>query len=177
MSTSSTSMAKAPEVAPQKTPVVSGRPHSAYELMRSLTEELERTFNDFLGRRHWPFAGFTASGMSGVTWTPPIETEERNGTLYVRTELPGLSKDDVKVEVAEDVLTIEGERKHESEKKEGSYYRSERSYGYFSRSVALPEGAKADTAKATFKDGVLEIVIELPARKAPDARRVTIGDA
>lgn len=177
MSTSSTGMAKAPEVAPEQTPARTGRPHSAYELMRSLTEELDRSFNDFLGRRHWPFAGLAAPGASGVAWTPPIETEERNGTLYVRTELPGLSKNDVKVEVAEDVLTIEGERKQESEKKEGSYYRSERSYGYFSRSIALPEGAKADTAKATFKDGVLEIAIELPARKAPEARRVTIGDA
>jgi HSP20 family protein len=177
MSTSSTGMAKAPEAAPEKTPTRSGRPHSAYELMRSLTEEMDRTFNDFLSRRHWPFAGLTAPGASGVAWTPPIETEERNGTLYVRTELPGLSKNDVKVEMAEGVLTIEGERKQESEKKEGSYYRSERSYGYFSRSVALPEDAKADTAKATFKDGVLEIAIELPARKAPEARRVTIGDA
>jgi HSP20 family protein len=177
MSTSSTGMAKKPEAAPEKAPARSGRPHGPYELMRSLTEELDRTFNDFLGRRHWPFSGLMAPGTSGIAWTPAIETEERDGTLYVRAELPGLSKDDVKVDVAEDVLIIEGERKQESEKKEGSYYRSERSYGYFSRSIALPEGAKVDTAKATFKDGVLEIAIELPARKAPEARRLTIGDA
>jgi HSP20 family protein len=138
---------------------------------------VDRTFNEFIGHRRWPFAGVTAPGTSGGVWTPPIETEERDGRLYVRTELPGLSKGDVKIEVTEDVLTIEGERRQQSEKKEGSYYRSERSYGYFSRSIALPEGANADTAKATFKDGVLEIAIELPARKAPEARRVTIGDA
>jgi HSP20 family protein len=180
MSTSSFGVAKAPEAAPVKAPEKAqarSRPYSPYELMRSLTEDLDRTFNDFLSRRHWPFAGSAIPGTSSVAWTPAIETEERDGKLYVRTDLPGLSKDDVKVEVTEDVLTIEGERKQESEKKEGSYYRSERSYGYFSRSVALPEGAKVDAAKATFKDGVLEIAIELPARKAPEARRVTIGDA
>jgi HSP20 family protein len=180
MATSSPSgaVAKAPEAAPEKAAGSRpARPQSAYELMRSLTQDLDRTFNEFWGHRRWPFAGLTAPGTSTGVWTPPIETEERDGTLYVRTELPGLSKSDVKVEVTEDILTIEGERKQESDKKEGTYYRSERSYGYFSRSVALPEGAKVDAAKATFKDGVLEIAIELPARKAPEARRVTIGDA
>jgi HSP20 family protein len=177
-SSSAGAVAKAPETAPEKSPLIKPvRPQNAYDFMRSITQDLDRAFNDLLGHRRWPFAGFTAPGTSDVAWTPPIETQERDGTLYVRTELPGLSKDDVKVEVTEDVLTIEGERKQESEKKEGGYYRSERSYGYFTRSVALPEGAKGDTASATFKDGVLEIAIELPARKSPEARRVTIGDA
>jgi HSP20 family protein len=175
MATSSSAVAKAPEAAPEKAPARS-RPYGPYELMRSLTDDLDRTFNEFLGRRHWPFAGFMTPTTPGVAWTPPVETEERDGKLYVRTELPGLTKNDVKVEVTEDVLTIEGERKQQSEKKEGGYYRSERSYGYFSRSVALPEGAKADAATATFKDGVLEIAIELPARKTPEARRIAIGD-
>jgi HSP20 family protein len=175
VSTSSSAVAKAPEAAPEKAPVRS-RQYRPYELMRSLTEDLDRTFNELLGRRHWPFTGLVTPAATGVSWTPPIETEERDGKLYVRTELPGLTKNDVKVEVTEDVLTIEGERKQESEKKEGDYYRSERSYGYFSRSVALPEGAKVDAAKATFKDGVLEIAIELPARKTPEARRIAIGE-
>jgi len=165
-------------VAPEKTAATRPvRPQNAYESMRSLTQDLDRTFNEFFAHRRWPFTGLMAPGTPGGAWTPPIETEERDGKLYVRTELPGLSKDDVKVEVTEDMLTIEGERKQQSEKKEGGYYRSERSYGYFTRSVALPEGAKGDTASATFKDGVLEIAIELPARKSPEARRVTIGDA
>lgn len=177
-SSSSAAVAKAPEAASEKPAVArSARPHNAYELMRSITQDLDRTFNEFLGHRRWPFTGLMGPGTSAGVWTPPIETEERDGKLYVRTELPGLSKDDVKVEVTEDVLTIEGERKQESEKTEGGYYRSERSYGYFSRSVALPEGAKVDTIKAAFKDGILEIAIELPAQKAPEARRVAIGDA
>jgi HSP20 family protein len=177
MSSSSSGVAKVPEVTSGKLASKPARPQSAYDLMRSLTEDLDRTFNEFWGRRRWPFSGLVPAGTSGGAWAPPIETEEREGKLYVRTELPGLSKNDVTVDVTDDMLTIEGERKQESERKEGSYYRSERSYGYFSRSVALPEGTNADTAKATFKDGVLEIAIELPARKTPEARRVTIGDA
>lgn len=170
-------VAKAPEVTPERTAASRpARPQNAYELMRAFTQDLDRTVNDLLGHRRWPFTAFLAPGTSNGAWTPPIETEVRDGKLYVRTELPGLAKDDVTVEVTEDVLTIEGERKQESEKKEGNYYRSERSYGYFSRSVAMPEGVKAETAKATFKDGVLEIAIELPARKAPEARRVSIGE-
>jgi HSP20 family protein len=164
-------MAKAPE----RTPATRTRPQSAYDLMRSLTEDFDRTFGEFFGHRRWPFSGLMPAGTSG-TWAPPIETEEKEGKLYVRAELPGLSKEDVKVEVADDMLTIEGERKQESEKRERGYYRSERSYGYFSRSVALPEGANAETAKASFKDGMLEIAIDLPARKTPDRRRLTIGD-
>jgi HSP20 family protein len=177
MSTSLSAVAKAPEATSDKVALKPARPQSAYDLMRSLTEDLDRTFNEVFGRRRWPFSGLVPAGASSGAWTPPIETEERDGKLYVRTELPGLSKNDVKVEIADDVLTIEGERKQESEKKEGSYYRSERSYGYFSRGVTLPEGTKADTAKATFKDGVLEIALELPERKTPEARLVTIGDA
>jgi HSP20 family protein len=72
------------------------------------------------------------------------------------------------------MLTIEGERKHEEEKKSEGYYRSERSYGHFSRSIALPEGAKADTTKASFKDGVLEVTLEAPTPATPAARRVEI---
>jgi HSP20 family protein len=177
MSTSSAAVAKAPESSPKavaaKTP---GRPQSPYDLMRSLTDDLDRTFTEFWGRRRWPFSGLVSAGTSGASWAPPIEVEERDGQLYVRTELPGLTKDDVRVEVTENLLTIEGERKAESEKKDQGYYRSERSYGFFSRSVALPDGAKADTAKATFKDGVLSITIEVPTQAASEARRVAIED-
>jgi HSP20 family protein len=75
------------------------------------------------------------------------------------------------------VLTIEGERKHEEDKKTEGYYRSERAYGRFCRRIALPEGTKADTAKATFKDGVLEIALEMPVKQVPIPRVVEIEEA
>jgi HSP20 family protein len=170
-------VAKAPATTPEKkAPAVPARPHNPFDLMRSLTDEMDRAFSGFWNRHQWPFSGKFLTGTPEVSFTPPIEMEEREGRLYVRTDLPGLTKEDVKVEVAEDVLTIEGERKQESEKNEKDYYRSERSYGYFCRQIALPEGVNADTAKATFKDGVLEIAIDLPVRKAPETQRIAIGD-
>jgi HSP20 family protein len=170
-------VAKAPATTPEtKAPALPARPHNPFDVMRSLTDEMDRAFSGFWNRRQWPFTGRFLAGAPEVSFTPPIEMEEREGKLYVRTDLPGLTKEDVKVEVADDVLTIEGERKQESEKKEKDYYRSERSYGYFCRQVALPDGANANTAKATFKDGVLEVVIDLPARKATEAQRIAIGD-
>jgi HSP20 family molecular chaperone IbpA len=110
-------------------------------------------------------------------WSPDVEIEERDGTMIVRADPPGLTKNDVKVDVSEETLTIEGERKRVEEKKGEGYYRSERSYGRFHRSIALPEGAKPETAKASFANGVLEVTVEVPARKAPAARRLTIEEA
>ena len=73
------------------------------------------------------------------------------------------------------MLTIEGERKHEEQRKEKDYYRSERSYGRFARTITLPEGAQLDTAKATFADGMLEITMKVRAPESPALRRLVIG--
>lgn len=78
------------------------------------------------GLTAWP-----APRETGV-WNPDVEVEIRDGKLVVRADLPGLAKENVKVDVTNDVLTIEGERKHDEEKKEKGYYRSERSYGRLS---------------------------------------------
>src|SRR6185436_2039471 len=91
---------------------------------------------------------------------PEIEIYRRDDKLVVRADVPGLSKDDVIVEMRDNELWISGERRSETEHKEGDYYRTERSYGRFSRTIPLPEGAMADTASATFQSGVLEIEID-----------------
>ena len=83
----------------------------------------------------------------------------------MRVDLPGMAREDIKVEVTDETLTIEGERRHTEEKEEKGYYRSERSYGRFARTIALPEGADATTAKAEFKNGVLEVALDLPKRR------------
>jgi HSP20 family protein len=142
--------------------------------MRSLTEEMDRIFGDFGLRPRRPFA-FLARERDDVVWFPDVEVAEREGKLLVRVDLPGMSREDIKVEVTDETLTIEGERKHTSEQEEKGYYRSERSYGRFSRTIALPEGADATTAKAEFKNGVLEVALDLPKAAPTSARKLEIA--
>ena len=85
----------------------------------------------------------------------------------VRADLPGLTKDDVNIEVTDEFLTISGERKEEKEEKQEGFYRSERSYGSFYRQIPVPDGAKTENAAATFNNVVLEIKIQVPKVTAP----------
>ena len=98
-------------------------------------------------------------------WSPAIEVTERDGKYNVRAELPGLSPDDVKVEVVNDSLVIQGERKVEREEKDGGVQRTERQYGLFYRSIPLPEGADLEHANAKFQNGMLEVTIPVPQQK------------
>jgi HSP20 family protein len=107
-------------------------------------------------------------------WSPAIEVSERDGSMVVCAELPGLDKDNVKVEATDAALIIEGERHREHEEKEEGYFRSERSYGSFRRMVPLPEYAKAEEARANFNNGVLEVTIPLAEHKSR-RRKIDIG--
>lgn len=139
------------------TPLFRGTPFSMnpFALMRRLTEDMDRIF------------GHVSRGTEGVgAWSPVIEVKEKEGRLVVTAELPGLKKEDVKVHIDGDTLVVEGERQQEREEKDEGYYHSERSYGRYYRSIALPEGAKGDQTAAQFNDGVLEVTIPIPEVKA-----------
>lgn len=144
-----------------------------FQMMRRFTQDMERLFEDF-GGLSFPnffrtdFAPFQMELEKGE-WMPQIEVLRNNGQLMVRADLPGLTKDDVKVEITDDLLTISGERKEEKEEKREGFYHSERSYGSFYRQIPLPEGAKTEDASATFSDGVLEIT--MPAAKNETSKR------
>jgi len=144
-------------------PVALGWP---FGLAHKLTEEMDRMFENFGVRRGF-FPTFPP-GLEEARWIPHVEVVEKNGQLIVRTDLPGLSKEEVTVEINDEMLIIQGERKREEEEKDERFYRSERSYGNFYRAIPLPEGVNPETAKATFKDGVLEVT--LPAPPAPEKR-------
>src|ERR1044072_3248151 len=137
-----------------------------FQMMRRFTKDMERLFEDF-GGFSFPnffradFAPFQMEFDKGE-WVPQIEVLRNNGELMVRADLPGLTKDDVKVEVTDALLTISGERKEENEEKREGFYRSERSYGSFYREIPLPEGTKTEGAAATFRNGVLEITMPVP---------------
>jgi len=121
-----------------------------FAMMRRLNEEIDRAF------------GWQSMGGNGQSeWMPAIDVSERNGELRVHADLPGIERENINVEVSNNVLTISGERRQEQEEDEGGYHRMERSYGSFSRSIALPEGAQADQAHGEFKNGVLEICVPL----------------
>jgi HSP20 family protein len=141
-------------------------------MMRRLNEEMERLFDDFVGSHT---GGLARSGRSD-TWWPDMEVFERDGKLVVRAELPGMKREDVQVDVRDGELCISGERRHESERSEGDYYAQERRYGSFCRTISLPSGANADTASATFKDGLLTIEIETPRRNQSSQRRIEVRE-
>jgi HSP20 family protein len=147
---------------------------SPFSVVKRFGEEMDRLFGDFGLDRNWIPPALTVE--AGRTWAPEIEIFERDGELVVRADLPGLKKEDVKVELTDEGLTIEGERRSEHEENGEGYYRSERNYGNFYRRLPLPEGADPDDATAKFHDGVLEVT--MPARKpvARVARKLTIQE-
>jgi HSP20 family protein len=104
-----------------------------------------------------------------TVWTPDVEMFRRDNTIVVRADVPGMTKNDLTIEVAEGQLVLRGERKQEKEEKKEGYYRAERTYGAFYRTLPLPEGVKVEEAKATIKDGVLEVTV--PAPKAEEKKR------
>jgi HSP20 family protein len=120
-----------------------------FALMRRFTEEMDRSF-------------LTKVPGGDRFWSPAVEVKEVDGKFLVSAELPGLKKDEVKVEVADGNLVLEGERKQEKEEKGEGYYHSERRYGNFYRSIPLPEGAQLDKASAEFANGVLEVSVPIP---------------
>jgi HSP20 family protein len=125
-----------------------------------MADEMDRMFEDFgLGRRAIrPMSRETGAEI----WAPDVEVYQKNNELTIRADLPGLRRDEVTVEVSDDAVTIQGDRKREHEEEREGFYRSERSYGSFYRIIPLPEGAMTDQAKANFKDGVLEITMPAP---------------
>ncbi len=142
---------------------------SPFALMRRLSDEMDRIFSDTPS--HGEFGG--AQGYQHAVWMPTLEVRERDNNLVVTAELPGIEKNDVNVEVTDDALIIEGERKQEHKEERGGFHRSERSYGRFYRAIALPEGVKADNAKAHFNNGVLEVTIPIDQAKQ-NRRRIEV---
>src|SRR5690242_12323943 len=126
---------------------------SPFQMLERFADEVDRMFDEF-----GLFGPVRSRGSAGTTtWMPRIDVTQRSNELVVHADLPGLTKDDVKVDVTEDAITIQGERHREHEEEHEGVFRRERSYGSFARTIPLPQGAIVDQAKATFKDGVLEI--------------------
>jgi HSP20 family protein len=124
----------------------------------TMRDDVDRLFDTFFGRENEAYDNY---------WRPAIDIEENNGNLMVRAEIPGMSKEEIKVAVKDNLLTISGERKRENESKDKTYYRVERCYGQFQRMIRLPAEVDADKVKATYKDGVLHITLPKPESMKP----------
>jgi len=135
---------------------------SPFSLMRRFSEEMDRTLGKFLPAKE-----------EFCVWAPTLEVTQKEGNFFATLELPGLKKEEVKVEVTEEAIVITGERKIEKEEKEEGYFRSERTYGEFYRSIPLPKDAKIDQIKAELSNGVLHITVPVPVVK-PNVKTVPV---
>jgi HSP20 family protein len=137
----------------------------------TIQNEMNRVFNSFFD------TPTPANGTTFRRWIPAMDLVETESSYVLKADLPGLSQSDVNIEVDDNVLTVSGERKAEHEDRKAGYYRVERSYGSFRRSLALPEGVDADAVKATFENGVLEVTVPKPAQQAPRKVQIAVGGA
>jgi HSP20 family protein len=138
-------------------------------LFDQLRDEMDRMFEAA------PTPRFGLAPWREMAFVPALEIEEKDNKLFVKADLPGLKKEDVKVEVAVEGLTIMGERKETKEEKKEGYFRTERTYGSFERFVPLPDGALLDKAAAEFKDGVLTVTVPLGAPPRVEAKTLPIA--
>ncbi len=119
--------------------------------------------------------GIADDGSFGTFWSPPVEIREREDAYTVEVELPGLTKDDVKITMENDILTIRGEKNQESEEKRGNYPRSERVYGSFLRSFTLPSSVKNDKIEAQYKNGILTVTLPKVEESKPRTIEVKVN--
>ncbi len=142
-------------------------------LQRFLKEDLSNHFEDTdtrLGRAN----GGTRAVTDLTPWSPKIDVMQRGDELVIQAELPGIPADDVTVEVTDNAVVIAGEKQEEQVTQDRNLYKFERTYGSFFREVPLPEGAIAEQARASFKDGVLEIVVPAQPNQITRGRRLEI---
>jgi HSP20 family protein len=139
--------------------------------LSSLQTEMNRLFNTV-------FDAPATQGNGGTMrrWVPAMDLLETADHFVLRADLPGMTQDDVNIELEDSTLTVSGERKSEHEDKQEGFYRVERAFGSFSRSLTLPKGIDADAVNANFENGVLEIRIPKPEERKPRRISIAVGD-
>jgi HSP20 family protein len=139
--------------------------------LQAVQNEMNRLFNSLFDMPPAPDSGQLRR------WIPATDLVETDNEYVLRADLPGLSENDVNIEFEDGVLTISGERKAEHEQRKEGYYRVERAFGSFSRSLTLPEGVDPDAIKASFDKGVLEVRIPKPEHTRPRKVAISVGGA
>ena len=142
---------------------------SPFSLMRRLADDMDRTFAGFWDTQR------NAATDEALAWRPNVEVRQSGDNIIVRAELPGLTDKDVHVEVVDEGLLIQGERKRETSGEDAGIQHSEVSYGKFMRLIPLPDGANVDQAKANFSNGVLQVDIPCPAPQVQNRKQIPIS--
>ncbi|MBI3695447.1 MAG: Hsp20/alpha crystallin family protein [Acidobacteria bacterium] len=147
--------------------------HNPYREMANFEREADRLFNRFLGRmpRWWD------EESQATVFEPSFNVFEDGDNVVVEAEVPGLKKDDLKLQLSDDRLTLRGEVRQESEKKERNYHLKEMRYGSFERSVRLPYDVVADKAQAELKDGVLRVTLPKSDQAKQKVRQIQVKAA
>jgi HSP20 family protein len=176
-----TKMAQNVTKLPVKT-VAQGRWPAGLRPLESLQREIDRLFEDF-GQWRFPFtralAGFEPMWQAGMSWgaVPAVDVVESDKTYEITAELPGIDEKNVELTVSGGMLSIKGEKSEEKEDKQKGYYLSERQYGSFQRSFALPEDVEADKIDASFKNGVLTVSLPKKAEAVKPEKKISIKAA
>ena len=140
---------------------------------QALRRQMDELFNEYTGE--------AARSPDASVWAPRINVSETDKELKITADLPGVEQKDIEVSLADDRLTIRGEKRHEAEEKKDEegrqYHRVERSYGMFQRTIALPCEVNRDQVQASFKDGVLTVTMPKPAEAQKQARKIEVKPA
>ena len=134
--------------------------------LATLQSDMARLMNQVFGTS-------TINGNGGSTWLPAVDVTETENELVLSFDLPGLSEDQISIELEDNVLTVSGQRERKHEQREESFYRYERRFGSFARSVALPAGVTEEDIRANYENGVLEIRVPKPEEQR--RKRIQIG--
>ena len=134
----------------------------------SFRRQMDRMFDNFFGSE-------TDVGESSLTWYPSVDIKETKDDFVLMAEVPGMAKDDIKINISENTLTIKGEKKEEKKEDDHNYHRVERRYGTFQRSFTLPIQVQGNKVKAAYKDGVLTITLPKKEEVKPKEIPITVS--
>jgi len=141
---------------------------SPFRDLVSIQDEMNRLFNDY-------FSKPLSEGKEGtILWNPTVDISETKDDVVVSAEFPGMKKEDIKISLQDNVLTLMGEKKQDKEEKNKNYHRIERSYGVFQRSFVLPATVQSDKVNANYKDGVLSITLPKAEEAKPKEIEISV---
>lgn len=149
-------------------------PMSSWNPWKEL-EQMERRLSTMLGRSPIAGNGDQKEALSVTKWSPLVDITEDDKEYVVKAELPEMKKEDIKINIHDDVLTVSGERKYEKEEKDRKFHRVERAYGSFMRSFTLPKDAEGSKITAEYKDGVLTVRLPKSEQAKPKTTEVKIS--